>query len=383
MKAKSIRIGITLLAVLIAVGIVTALSILGNKGKGPIENILSTTGETISKMESDYILQNREQRRSDQLKWAKKYIQNRALLKNPDRILIGAFDNRSNENFESVIQLEDSLHIDFPFMHIYTAWGSNPEQQFPSRKVEEIVSLGSIPVITWEPWLSAFSDDANPRIRKSDVRDKNGMADIAKGYYDFYLKDWAKDLKKIQSPVLIRMGHEMNDPFRYPWGPHNNTAAEFKAAWRHVLDVFRKEGVQNALWIWSPHPAYGYFHEFYPGDAFVDYVGIGTLNYGNVANWSKWWTFKEIFGKYYPQLSSFKKPILLTEFASLGFGGNRKQWYFEALNQMPKNYPLVKGLLFFHYSDDKTTTQQSLNWCIHEDSAVVNTVRETIQAWKQ
>lgn len=383
MKAKTFRIATTLMAIAIAIGIVSALTILGKKSKGPIENIISSTGETISKMESDIILQGREQRRSDKLNWLKSLAADKMKMKDPGKILLGAYDNNSKEDFESIINLEDSLQTTFPYIHIYTAWGSEAEQQFPTRKVEEIVSLGSIPVITWEPWLTAFSEDANPMLRSADERDKGGMADVAKGLYDFYLKAWAAEAKKINSPILLRFGHEMNDPFRYPWGPHNNSANDFKAAWRHVHDVFRKAGVNNILWIWSPHPAYGYFHDFYPGTAFVDYVGIGTLNYGTVANWSKWWSFKEIFGKYYPQLASFHKPMLLTEFGSLPIGGNRAKWYADALRFMPKQYPLVKGLLFFHYSEDKTTTQQTLNWYIKNDKETIQAIKDAVGTWME
>jgi hypothetical protein len=173
----------------------------------------------------------------------------------------------------------------------------------------------------------------------------------------------------------------MNDPYRYPWGPHNNSAADFVAAWKHVHDLFRKAGANNIIWMWSPHPAYGFFKEYYPGDAYVDYVGIGTLNYGPVASWAKWWSFDEIFGKYYQDLAAFKKPIVLTEFASLAYGGNRNKWYDDALKNIPLKYPAVKGLLFFHFDSDHTTTQQVLDWSIINDRKIIASVRDEVGKW--
>ena len=145
--------------------------------------------------------------------------------------------------------------------------------------------------------------------------------------------------------------------------------------------MFKAAGATNVIWVWSPHPAYGYFDAFYPGDAYVDYVGIGTLNYGTVASWSKWWSFKEIFGNYYKDLAKFKKPIILTEFGCLDVGGNRSQWFADALTDIPTKYPAVKALMFFHYNDDKTTTQQSINWYIRDDRKTSKAIADKIKTW--
>jgi len=208
-----------------------------------------------------------------------------------------------------------------------------------------------------------------------EVRDKGGLTDIANGVYDFYIKEWADNAKKVKGPILLRVAHEMNDPYRYPWGPQNNTAKDFIAAWKHIHDVFKKEGAANVYWIWGPHPAYGFFKEFYPGSDYVDYVGVSALNYGTVASWSKWWTFREIFGNYYTQLSAFKKPVMITEFGCLNVGGSRSKWFADALDSIPQKYPEIKSVVFFHYSDDKTTTQQAINWYIKDDTATVAALR--------
>ena len=194
----------------------------------------------------------------------------------------------------NIVNLEDSLRTTFPLIHIYTAWGSKPEEQFPKTQVKAILELGSLPVITWEPWLTDFDSNKYPELRKIEERDKGGLADVAKGVYDFYIKQWADDAKEINQPVFLRMGHEMNDIlYRYPCGPQNNTPKDFVAAWKHVHKIFEQEGANNVLWIWSPDPAYDYFDAYYPGKEYVDYVGAGILNFGTIAVWSKWWSFRK------------------------------------------------------------------------------------------
>lgn len=382
MKTKIKRISATLIALVIGVALVVILSYAGKESRGPLENLFSFTSETVDKVENDLMLGGRETKRGDKLNWFRSYSLDKNRLLNPEKILLGAYDNNTVESFESIISLEDSLHTTFPLISIYTAWGSKPEHEFPAKQVKSIIELGSIPVITWEPWLSAFDSEKYPGLKRIDLRDKRGFADIADGVYDKYMIKWTDEVKKINSPVFVRVGHEMNDPYRYPWGPQNNSATDFKAGWSHIIELFKKEGVTNVLWIWSPHPAYGYFNEFYPGDSLVDYVGVGTLNYGSVAQWSGWWSFKDIFGNYYNQLASFKKPIMLTEFGSLEFGGNRSQWFSEALDSLPQNYPSVKSVLFFHFSDDKTLTPKSLNWYFINDSASSKAILNAIKKWE-
>jgi beta-mannanase len=127
--------------------------------------------------------------------------------------------------------------------------------------------------------------------------------------------------------------------------------------------------------------AYGKFDDFYPGDEYVDWVSTGTLNYGTVAPWSQWWSFEEIFAKHYETFAKYKKPILIAEFGTLAVGGNQADWYQKALADFPTRYPAVKGLIFFHNGSDGTTTYQTLNWYIKDDSAVTKTIKAQYLKW--
>ena len=382
MKPKRVRILYTLVAIAIAILIVLFLSYAGKKSKGPLENLVSNAGEAIQKVEQNIIIGKRKEKRSNKLQWLDSYKTNSALLLNPQKILLGAFDNKNFESYESTINLEDKLKTTFPLIHIYTAWGSKQEEQFPALQVKTILEMGSIPVITWEPWLTDFDAETFPTtLRAAERRDVGGMKDVARGKYDSYLRIWAKAAAQINQTIFLRVGHEMNDPYRYPWGPQNNPAKDFIAAWKHIHTVFKQEGANKVLWVWSPHPDYGFFNAYYPGKNYVDYVGIGVLNYGTVAYWSKWWSFGDIFGKHYSELAIFNKPMMISEFGCLNVGGKRDQWFEEALHQLPQKYPLIKSILFFHFSDDKTTTQQVINWYFINDSATVKTIIHEIVSW--
>ncbi len=381
MKKIIYRFAIVLTALAVGILLVASLSYVGNESSGPVEDFLSKVKSVVANLEEDYILKKRVTSRSAELLWLKPLQENAEKMKNPEKLLLGAFDNQAITTLQPIIVFEDSLDTVFPLIHIYSAWGSKREQRFPKDEVESIVMLGSIPVITWEPWLNDFTEEDIPGLPDIEERDKNGLKSISSGLYDSYLKKWAKDAKAEKVTILIRLGHEMNDPYRYPWGPQNNEPQDFIDAWKHVVELFRKEQVDNVLWVWAPHLAYGKFRDFYPGDGYVDWIATGTLNYGTVAPWSQWWTFDEIFAKYYEELATYHKPIMLAEFGSLAVGGDRAKWYSEALYDFPTKYPAVKALIFFHNRKDATTTFQTLNWYIKDEPAVAKAIKEQFLKW--
>jgi hypothetical protein len=351
------------------------LTYFGDRSKGPVEDFLSRVGSSVTELEQHFILGNRADRRKDTLQWLEAFKHPYSLRDFPDTIFLGIYDNSTQESLYPIVELEDELGLHFPIIHIYTAWGSKEEQEFPLKLVKAIHNLGSIPMITWEPWLTDIDIQQVDRGLKPD---KGGLAAISRGEYDFYLEQWIEEVKKFSYPIFVRFGHEMNDPYRYPWGPQNNDPEDFIAAWRHVVRFFRIRGADHVIWIWSPHPAYPPYKPYYPGDDFVDWVGAGALNYGTAASWSQWWTFDDIIGKYYPLLSEYNKPVMITEFASLAVGGDRAAWYRDALDSVQIHYPDIDAFVFFNHHADHSTTYKSLDWSIEGDSMVVRAVRRAL-----
>ncbi len=293
-------------------------------------------------------------------------------------MLLGAYDSGIPRTLDGVVALEERIGAALPIIQAYGAWGDRVEQQFPLQLVTAVSGLGSIPMITWEPWLADFESARHPGLPLRDVRDRHGMAAVASGAYDFYIDAWAAAAARFGKPIMIRFGHEMNDPYRYPWGPQNNTKEEYIAAWRRVVERFRAAGATNVVWVWSPHVAYEYWDLYYPGDLYVDWVATGVLNFGPIAQWSKWWTVPEIFGAKYERLASFGKPVMIAEFGSLAVGGDRAAWYRQALGDLPDRYPAVKALVFFQARDDHTVTYQKVDWTFVDDSLVADAVRSSL-----
>jgi len=351
------------------------ISYAGVKISAPTENLIASISNTIKAVETSYIMTKRGHSRNSDLNWLNDYRKSPTNLTAPQHFLLGAYDNEAFKSLRPIVNLEDSLGTVFPIIHIYTAWGNKREQKFPAAEVNNIRVLGSIPLITWEPWLVDFDKQGKKNPEEISLKS------ITSGKFDSYIDNWAAEAKAYKQPIFLRFGHEMNDPFRYPWGPPVNEPDDFKSSWTHVVDRFRAVGADNVIWVWSPHPAYGNFQAYYPGDEYVDWIGSSALNYGKVASWSDWWSFSEIFDQPYFELSKYDKPIMIAEFGSVAVGGNRAEWFRDALTDFPSNYPLVKALVFFHNSRDATNTAQPLDWYFHSDAHAIKAIGTAIENW--
>jgi len=369
------RILLTMLTASASVAFVLALVYAGGAGEGPIATLMLRLGGGVSRAESRIAHALRGQGRADSLAWLAPMRDSAAALANPDSMLLGVYDDAIPASLDGVLELERALGTRLVLIQAYTAWGDRPDQRFPRRIADAIADIGSIPVITWEPWLTDFENRLHPDIPLRDQRDRNGLADVAAGRYDFYIDAWAQEAARFPHTVLLRFAHEFNDPYRYPWGPQNNGTEDFIAAWRHVVDRFRAAGADKVVWVWSPHVAYDEWWTYYPGSDYVDWVATGALNYGTVASWSKWWTFDEIFGRHYDAIAALGKPVMIAEFGSIAVGGDRAAWYADALDGIRTRYPLVRAALLFHVRQDNTVTYQSLDWSLTSSPEVLAALR--------
>ena len=372
------RISIFLLAIVIGVVVVYGFSLLGNVTRGPLTNVMEKLGDVVSDIDYKYTLGKRENLRKEKLKWFDAKHKRKNSLINPDVLLVGGSDEITGDSFANVLNLEDSLDTYFPLIHIFAAWGSKPEEQFPVLETKAIIGMGSIPIITWEPWLVDF-DAETKELEKHELDFNKTFLAITEGIYDSYIRTWAKEAAKIGTPIYVRFAHEMNDSHRYPWATKTNTPEEFVDGWKHVHNIFQEEKANNVIWVWSPHIAYKGFERYYPGDDYVDVVGTTTLNYGTVVDWSQWWTFKELFGDYYDKLEKINKPIMICELGSLTVGGDRSEWFKDAMYEIINDYPLIRSIVFYHYPRDISVTDYAVSWRIKNDTETVRKIKEFLK----
>lgn len=209
--------------------------------------------------------------------------------------------------------------------------------------LENIISQGSLPVITWEPWYWA---------------DESGVdfKDILNGKFDDYIDAFARRLGDLGKAVYLRFAHEMNGDW-YPWSSAKVGTENYKAVYRYIKDKFDALGVNNIEWIfsinWENVSKDSDYKDSYPGDSYVDFIGIDGYNWGNSQKWSKWMGFDEIFGPVCKEVSAlYEKDIIIAEFSSTSAGGDKAQWIRDALSDI-KRMEKVRGFILFNV--DKET----------------------------
>src|SRR5205807_915765 len=148
--------------------------------------------------------------------------------------------------------------------------------------------------------------------------------------HDASIRSWARTLAAYGKPIRLRFAQEMNGNW-YPWAENanGNRRGEFVEAWRHVHDLFRAAGAVNVRWVWSPVALAGTITaEQYPGDGYVDIVGLSAFNGGAQLKFDRWESFAAKLGPSLAGLQKIapRKPIEISEVGCAEQGGSKARW---------------------------------------------------------
>jgi hypothetical protein len=220
---------------------------------------------------------------------------------------------------------------------------------FPGDAMSTIRGYGAIPILSW----ASEGSNGTPAEPAFTLNKLNH------GIYDNYIRQFATDAKAWGHPFFLRFNWEMNGSW-FPWagGVNHNSAAAYKAAWRHVHDIFASVGATNATWVWcpiaDPQGRLSPISSFYPGNKYVDWTCLDGYNWGrNKVNPLPFRSFSQIFESSYDTVAKLapKKPMLLAETASNGPNGKKAKWIAEMFKALPKRFPLARGLVWFDQVD--------------------------------
>lgn len=188
--------------------------------------------------------------------------------------------------------------------------------------------------------------------------------DIYRGKHDAQIRSFAKEAKEFAMPFLFRLCNEPNSDWTSYSAVVNMSDPEiYIANWRRIYNIFKEEGVDNAIWIFNPNDKnyppcnWNDFTAFYPGNEFVHMIGVTGYNTGTYYKTEKWREFENIYddiSKHY--LPTFEKfPWIITEFATSSVGGNKPLWIRKMFTSLYK-YPQIKIAVWFSYADFEVHT---------------------------
>lgn len=183
------------------------------------------------------------------------------------------------------------------------------------RRTKEIFEAGSVANLRWKKTLSKAADCIEALQAKGVV-------------------------------VMFRPLHEMNGGWFW-WCARNDgnwtRQEDYIRMWREMHAYMTKtRGLDNILWVYAPTVQYDRkcksVDYFYPGDEFVDVVGLDWYTDDVAANALKWFDC-------YSKLSALNKPMGLTEFGP----GNQRDGTFDSLKLLPlmEKHPRLGFVMFW------------------------------------
>ncbi|MCT1353172.1 glycoside hydrolase family 26 protein [Gordonia sp. p3-SID1431] len=250
-------------------------------------------------------------------------------------------------------------------LHLY----ASTRDSHPQVHLNKIRHLKAIPVLSLEPW--------NPQVGPSQPEFR--LSSIVAGQHDSDLQRWAAELGSWGHPVLLRFAQEMNGTW-YPWsvGLYGNTAAEYRAAWVRMHRIVSAQA-PNAEFVWTPNVLTEGTRDFvdcYPGDRFVDYLGLDGYNWGDTPG-HRWQSPEKLFSASVAALRqlSAARPIVLTEVgcADGADPGQKARWISEFFDVVMGNSD-VTGFMWFQ-------TDKERDWRLNSTPSSTQAFRDGLANW--
>lgn len=254
-------------------------------------------------------------------------------------------------------------------------WPTQKGIHFPIEALEAIKDSGVTPFVRMMP---RSQDPDNGNIQLPD--ETYSMQSFVDGVFDDQLRAWALAAKNYKSPLMVEFGTEVNGDW-FPWNATWNGAQEtteygdpsrydgmerFRDAYRHVIDLFRSQGVSNVTWVFhvdlysSPETAWNQVRGYYPGDDYIDWIGVSA--YGAQVPEDTLYSMQEMLDDRFEAIEAISdtgKPIALLEWGATEQADPeaKARWIQAALKLFEDGGPYagkIQALSYWHENFDDT-----------------------------
>jgi len=288
------------------------------------------------------------------------------LLESHSDITWGIFDPSTHYELTYVEDIENTTGINLDIILEYYDLGYLPRVD----KMKEISDSGRILELTYQiSEYGTFNADA--------------LYEVLDGQHDDTINDLIQRIKELDEPVLFRPNNEMNGD----WGCYNamytrKDAEVYTAFWRWLHDRFETEGVENVIWVWNPNwgdfpnAQWNSYLNYFPGEEYVDVVGLTGYNTGTYYEAETWRSFSEIYNpmidEYNAHFENF--PYMITEFGSSSTGGNKGMWIQTVFNEI-ENLDIKAAVWWNHVDYDTQMGVVSREYKFDEDPDLMHIFR--------
>lgn len=273
----------------------------------------------------------------------------------------GIFENSAPASMDYLSKLEENLNYKFRFLVLYKTF----DAPFPQDELQKAHEENRYVELTLQTMW--FNKD-----------NRSVTYDILDGYYDDFLRDYAVKARQFGHPILFRLNNEMNgDWCVYSSYYSSKDTALFIEVWRYVYNIFQQEQVDNVIWVWNPHdlsfPGFMWNHylNYFPGEDYVDIIGLTGYNTGTYYPGEFWRGFSQIYDPLYEEYCRyFDYPFIISEFACSSVGGNKALWVEDMFAQIEK-YKQIKAAIWFNGVDFDLVGRAARKYRLDESPAII------------
>lgn len=262
-----------------------------------------------------------------------------------------------------------------PIVWAYFSWHWDRGIEFPSKQCDLLNSMGVVPLVGIMPWSERKQNAPEPVYT---------LERIARGYFDDEIAASARSAAGLGYPIMIEFGPEMNGPW-FPWSPAHNGrdedaigdsgvpdgAERFRAAYRRVVEIFKREGATDVTWVFhtsaiATDAKWNDIRHAYPGDDCVDWLGASV--YGRLRGDDEPAPFAEAFRAEYEALAALSpnKPIAVLEIgvSESSSRADKAEWITYAYGELARGaFPRVRAVAWWNkpFRDDGTRSMLEIN----------------------
>ena len=261
-----------------------------------------------------------------------------------------------------------------PFDFVYRYHDLNDE--VPDEQELEIVAEGRL------LHLAIATRDFQARSRAGYT-----WADVAGGKFDAALSAQARGVASLKVPVFVTFEQEANQQNKLGVA---GSATDFKAAWKHLHDLYRAAGATNAVWTWvmtGNEDNLDRAASLWPGNEYVDWISWNVYNqsgcHSGVVEQEKFKSFDDELRPFYDFVEKRgasigmdkSKPMMISEAGSVRYADAPElsaDWY-AAIPTTLREYPQIKAVALWD------SVAETCDYDFDADSQVTEGVRKAGQ----
>lgn len=229
-------------------------------------------------------------------------------------------------------------------MDIVYTWSGIDQPQIPSESERRMVAEGRFVHTNIE--ARRFTRPGRPAV---------SYRDILGGEFDSVLRTQARAIAALEAPYFLTFDHEADANKRYNT---RGTPQEFTRAWRHIVDIYRREGADNAIWVWNVtgwKDNLDRLPGLWPGNEYVDWISWEAYNMtgcDTMPGWKHVDSFEDALRPAYEWIQNegpkhgidSTKPVMIGEMGTTDIGPRETfQWYAD-VPRVLREYERVRAV---------------------------------------